>query len=356
MTVAALSAAAIVAAGCLFFGRKSHRNYLALPEVVRTEAPTPAVAVIIPARNEEANIERCVRSFPGLRVIVVDDASTDRTAELARAAGAEVVSAPALLKGAKGKPNACWAGSQHAETEWLLFVDADTWYEPAFVSSLAAYAEREKLDAATVFPKQELCTWSERMLLPYAFALYFTGVSAEGVNNPATDESLANGQCLLYRTGPYRFTGGHRAVIGSVIEDVELARIVKRHRLKLRVLRSESLAHVRMYDSLQAIWRGFEKNSFRFLLINPKTGAQVVMASILMTSWLPVLVVLLAAGLPLAAAAFALLPAAVFAPWYGGFLRALLAAPAIYLFQLIALNGMISTTFGRKAIWKGRPV
>ena len=146
------------------------------------------------------------------------------------------------------------------------------------------------------------------------------------------------------------------AVADSVIEDVALAWRARRHRMRARVLRAETLASVRMYDGFRAIWRGFEKNAFRFLAINPLTGFQVVLASIALTSWLPVLAYLCWQGQWVAAALFSIVPPACFAPWYGGVLRAMLALPAIYVFQLIALNAMASTSLGRKAVWKGRRV
>jgi cellulose synthase/poly-beta-1,6-N-acetylglucosamine synthase-like glycosyltransferase len=162
-----------VACGMALFLAKSRLNYLRLPELPTVKAPVPAdVTVIIPARNEEHNIERAVRSFPGVQVIVVDDHSEDRTADLARTAGAEVVPAPSLDAHAMGKPNACSEGARHAHGQWLLFVDADTWFEPDFLASAVAYARNESLDLLTCFLRIVQVSWAERVLLPYSFALY----------------------------------------------------------------------------------------------------------------------------------------------------------------------------------------
>jgi cellulose synthase/poly-beta-1,6-N-acetylglucosamine synthase-like glycosyltransferase len=349
-------AALAVGLATLFFLAKSRWNYLRLPELPLSAGRPTDVSVVIPARNEEANIQRVVRSFEGTPVIVVDDDSTDRTAELAREAGATVIPAPPLTKGHLGKPNACLAGARASDSAWILFVDADTHYQPEFIASLTTYARRENLQAVSVFLHQERFTFFERLLLPYAFALYFCGVSARRVNNPKSKEALANGQCLLFERGAYEFIGGHYAVANSVIEDVALASIVKRHHMRSRVLRAERLGSVRMYDGFGAIWRGFQKNSFRFLLVNPWSALQVVTASILLTSYLPVLAWLLADEQWLAALAFAFVPGVSLLPWYGSIGPALLAPLAIYVFQLIVLNGMITTLFGRKAVWKGRNV
>jgi hypothetical protein len=346
---------------------KSRLNYIFLPSlpVVSSKEP-PDLTIIIPARNEAHQIARAIKSFPGLPVIVVDDDSTDNTGAIALAHGAQVIrcQTPQLPNSAKGKPTACAEGARHASTKWLLFVDADTWFDQPFAASLIAYAEAERLPFVTAFLKQHCETLAEKALLPYAFALYFTGVSARAVNNPKSREALANGQCMLFDRAVYESIGGHSAVADSVIEDVALARLAKQRGVPVRVIRAEHLGHVRMYDGFAAIWRGFQKNSFRFLLINPWSGLQVILASILLTSWLPVLLLGLA-DYPKLSGAMLLTPSPLtmlflapivsLLPWYRGW-RVLLAPLAIYLFQLIALNGMLATVARRPTLWKDRRV
>ncbi|MBL8231407.1 MAG: glycosyltransferase [Bryobacterales bacterium] len=340
-----------------FFLHKARKNYMALPELPVVSDERPAnVTVIIPARNEEHNIAGCIRSFPHARVIVVDDHSEDRTARIASENNAEVISAPVLKDGAMGKPNACFAGSQLAATTYIFFADADTRYRDEFLHSAVGYADENQSVLVSGFLKQETVTLAEKMLLPYAFALYFTGVSARRVHDEKVPEYLANGQCMLFLRAAYEFIGGHMVVKDSVIEDVAMAMKLKRHRMKLNLVRAEHLGSVRMYDSLSAIWRGFKKNSFRFLRVNHRTGVQVVFSSILLTSVVPVAVWLAWEEQWGFLAALLLLPPLMLKPWYGGFLRALLAYPAIYLFQLIALDGMISNLLGLRTSWKGRSV
>ena len=346
---------------------KSRLNYIFLPSlpVVSNNGPLD-LTIIIPARNEAHQIARAIKSFPGLPVIVVDDDSTDNTAEIALTHSAHLVRCqrPQLPNSAKGKPTACAEGARHASTKWLLFVDADTWFDPPFAASLVTYAEAGGFPFVTAFLEQHCETLAEKALLPYAFALYFTGVSARAVNNPKSREALANGQCMLFDRAVYESIGGHSAVADSVIEDVALARLAKQRGVPVRVIRAEHLGHVRMYDGFSAIWRGFQKNSFRFLLINPASGLQVILASILLTSWLPVLL-LGFADYPKLTAAALLMPTPVtilflapllsLLPWYRGW-RVLLAPFAIYLFQLIALNGMFTTVMRRPTLWKDRRV
>jgi cellulose synthase/poly-beta-1,6-N-acetylglucosamine synthase-like glycosyltransferase len=352
--------------GIAFFLLKSWLNYRALPEITSGVLSTkPDITIIIPARNEAENIAKAVRSFPGSNVIVVDDHSTDATKRVTVANGGRIMDAPPLAEGALGKPSACLAGARAADTEWLLFVDADTWYEPAFLPSLVHYAEASNLEFVSVFLDFTHNTAIEKLLLPYAFALYFAGVSARAVNEPNSHEALANGQCMLFRRTAYERIGGHSMVLTSVVEDVMLARVAKLKRLRMCTVRAESLGHVHMYDSFRSIWQGFQKNSFRFLLVNPWTGVQVIAASILLTSWLPVLLLAWSAGLHgrvgIEALVLAVTPSVCLLPWYlrgknrSGWIAA--SSPlAIYIFQLVALDGMLSALTGRRAIWKGRHV
>jgi len=357
----AVAFAAAVALLMLFFGRRSRRQYLLLPEIpaaAEAQEISGRVTAIVPARNEEAVIARCVRSLAGqaARVLVVDDHSADRTAEEARAAGAAVIPAPPLPPGWLGKPHACWTGAQQAETEWLLFVDADTWYQPAFLPSILAFARARALDAVTLFPRQVCLRWYESALVEYGLGLYFSGVDSTRLLDPRAPDALANGQCILIRRDAYLRIGGHEAVASSVTEDVALAAILKRHGVPFAVCRAERLASVRMYDSFRSLWRGFQKNSFRVLFHNPRTGLLVILATIVMTSWLPAAVLLAASGAGLAAALFALIPAAAWRPWYGTWRRALWAPLAIYLFQGIVVSAMLASLTGRGAVWKGRRV
>ncbi len=350
---AAFMLAALMVATALF----ARRNYLQLPELPNSETAEPADhVVIIPARDEAARIARAVKSFPGSEVVVIDDHSSDATAEVAAAAGAHVRQAEPLQQNWKGKPNACWTGALYTDSTWILFVDAGTWYEPAFLPALLDYAITEDLVALSVFPKQHCLTFFEHLLLPYAFGLYFTGVDPLRVNNPLKADALANGQCFLVRREAYEFIQGHRAVVASAVEDAALAKLFKRHRMKIRVLRAETMAHARMYESLGAIWRGFEKNSFKFLKLNRRTALRVVASTTLMTSWLPMLAVLFYQGHLTAAAIFFFVPALAWLPWYRSIFSAMLAPFAIYLFQLIAISAMVKDFFGIGTDCRGRDV
>src|SRR6202030_4027148 len=122
---------------------RARRNFRALPLIPPLQASEtpPDCMVVIPARNEEARIARAVGTLPHDTVIVVDDHSEDSTAETARKAGAGVLPAPKLSPGMPGKSNACLAGARVLTSRWILFADADTWYERGFLESAVAAAE-----------------------------------------------------------------------------------------------------------------------------------------------------------------------------------------------------------------------
>jgi chlorobactene glucosyltransferase len=351
-----LTIAIAVAIGIVLLLRKARFHYERLPKIPYVAgAQLPDVTVIVPARNEEANIGRLLGSFPEDMVIVVDDHSEDRTAAIAREMDVRVIAAPDLAGGEMGKPKACMAGALATESEWLLFVDAGTHFARVFLPSLLQYAVDQKLEMINVFLRQETVTIAEKIIMPYAFALYFTGVNSARVNAQPPREWLANGQCLLVKRHAYLKIGGHGAVAHSVIGAVALARLAAGHGIRARVTRAEHMGSVRMYDSFPAIWRGFERSSFRFLRENPFTGVQVALASILLTLWLPLLALLLLDGYNRQAALFGLLPAIILFPWYRN-PYALLAPVAIYVFQFLALNALWKSMTGTKTLWKGREV
>jgi glycosyltransferase involved in cell wall biosynthesis len=349
--------AGFIAAIIIFILVKARLSYLALPLLKKSEATGDAdVTVIIPARNEERNIARAVKSFPGIRVIVVDDDSGDKTAEVARAAGAEVIAAPPVKKGAPGKPAACQAGARLAATEYILFVDADTWFEPEFLPSLLAEARREEAFLVTAFLKHQCSTLSEKIVQPYAFALAFFGVSARRANSPVARDAFGNGQCMLFRRGPYEFMGGHGAVANSFVDDVKIVSLAKRHRMKIRVMRADNLGSVRVEGGFNGLWLSYEKNSVRYPLVNPSCGMKLTASSILFTFYAPVLALLLWNRMWIYAGVFGAVPMVLLLPWYTSILGALLSPLAIYAYPGIVMLAMFASLHGRTVKWKGRPV
>ena len=332
--------------GVLFL--RAWLNFRSIPRL-RAESrdtPPPDCMVVIPARDEERLIAAAVASFPQDTVIVVDDHSGDRTAEAARKAGAGVLPAPDLPRGAFGKANACLAGARVLTSRWILFTDADTTFEPGFLNAAVAAAEAGGVALLSVILKPRGETWWQRLTSPLAVALFFCGVS------PRRDPAAAfSGQCLLVRRDAYEFLGGHSAVLNTVAEDVKLAALARRHRLTYGMARAGRLGEARERDLSGRI----ERASFRFLLAGSWTGILILTAATVMALWAPVLAWLVADRHWIAAGIFAMVPTLAALPWYGS-AGALLARPAIYAVAPMIWKAFFAALGGRRIQWKGRVI
>jgi glycosyltransferase involved in cell wall biosynthesis len=223
------------------------------------------VSVIIPARNEEANLEPCLNSLvaqtgPPFEIIVVDDDSGDRTRAIAESfSSVRTIPADPLPKGWSGKGNACWTGAKIAKGRWLLFTDADTRHSPNSIAQALQEAEDNKAAVLSYSPKQEVHSFWERALMPVIFAELASTYRPKEVSDPLSPVAAANGQYLLIRRDVYDRLGGHAAVAVAILEDVELARIVKRAGYKLR-FRISNAVSTRMYRTFGQMWEGWTKN------------------------------------------------------------------------------------------------
>jgi chlorobactene glucosyltransferase len=238
----------------------------------------PTVSIIVPARNEERNIRRCIVSlleqdYEQFEVIAVDDGSTDGTGAILD----ELVQKhpqghrlwvlrlrDELPPGWAGKPHAIHRGTQEAQGEWLLFTDADTWHAPNALRSSVTQAVEEGDDLFTVGAKQELYTFWERVLMPLAYMGIGMLYPPRQVNNPKSRVAVANGQYILIRKKVYSAIGGYERpdLRGTVLDDRDLARAVKESGHKLHFVDGQDLVHVHMYNGLTDTWRGWRKNAY----------------------------------------------------------------------------------------------
>ncbi|HEY4010719.1 MAG TPA: glycosyltransferase family 2 protein [Acidobacteriaceae bacterium] len=237
------------------------------------------LSVIVPARNEEKNLGACLESllvqgstlFPlgtDWELIVVDDHSTDGTRAIAEAAaanhvGVRVLEAPEFgaAEGAfTGKTNACWTGAQHARGRWLLFTDADTLHEPNDLRHALHEAEKYHVVLLSYSPRQIVSGLAQRTLMPLIFSELASVYPTSEVNDPDKRTAAANGQFLLVERGAYFAIGGHRAVGGSVLEDVDLAWNMKRAKRAIRFRYAPDALSTRMYRGLHDMVEGWTKN------------------------------------------------------------------------------------------------
>ncbi|MBW4039463.1 MAG: glycosyltransferase [Acidobacteria bacterium] len=239
------------------------------------------LSVIVPARNEVANLGNCLHTLAlqsdeefllgrDWELIVVDDGSTDGTAAVAAKvaeehAGVRVLEAPPMELGAQtrvftGKTNACWFGAEQSVGDWLLFTDADTLHEPGNLVRALHEAERTGAALLSYSPRQMVSGFWQQALMPLVFSELAVVYPPAQVNDVDNGLAAANGQFLMVERGAYFAVGGHRAVGRSVLEDVDLADAVKRSRRRLRFRYAPDALSTRMYRGFRDMAEGWTKN------------------------------------------------------------------------------------------------
>jgi glycosyltransferase involved in cell wall biosynthesis len=227
---------------------------------------SPLLSVIVPARNEEATLAQCLDSLlsqTGLvfEVIVVDDASADRTRQIAQSfPRVHVIDAPPLPSGWTGKNNALAAGAKTARGQWLLFTDADTVHRPGSLARSLAEAEHHGAALLSYSPEQEVHGFWENAVMPVIFAELARTYRPSQVCDPASRAAAANGQYLLITRQAYEAVGGHSAVATSLLEDVALAKAVKQSGRRIFFRFGGDAVRTRMYRSFSQLREGWTKN------------------------------------------------------------------------------------------------
>jgi len=283
----------------------------AKPHAAATEMQM-RLSVIVPARNEAAVLGECLRSLveqsePGFELgmewelIVVDDDSSDGTRAIAEAVlreGVVVIDAPRLDQSDRGwftgKTNACWAAAQRAHGAWLLFTDADTVHESGDLGRALHEAKKHGAALLSYSPRQIVTGFWQRAVMPLVFSELASAYPPKKVNDPASPVAAANGQFVLVEHDAYFAVGGHRAVGQQILEDVALARKIKRARNKIRFRYAPDALSARMYRSLPEMVEGWTKN-LALLFPSAVLVAGMQLLQFLLFFGLP----LLAMGLPL---------------------------------------------------------
>jgi chlorobactene glucosyltransferase len=259
---------------------------LALPWLIRTRPRlsgfppvgdgAPFASIIVPARNEAANLGTCVGTllasgYPAFEILIVDDRSTDGTAEIARELARtspdriRFIEGTALPDGWVGKCWACWQGYGEAKGDVLVFTDADTRHGKDLLGHAVAALDAEDAALVTGFPRQLVDGFWERLILPHIFtAIELRYRDPRRMNrgrNPR--DAVANGQFLVFRRDAYEAVGGHRAVRGEIVEDIRLAQLIVGAKHRLFAAWAKDVIETRMYRSLRDIIEGWSKNLAR---------------------------------------------------------------------------------------------
>jgi chlorobactene glucosyltransferase len=251
---------------------RQHRALDPLTPMPVGRASAQTVAVIVPARDESANIGPCIKSLLDqeavrgrLRVIVVDDHSSDHTAAIVESFARHderirLLRAPSLPAGWRGKPHACCIGAAAASADWLCFLDADMRTRPLLIASSIDSAIRTAADLLSLAPRHDLFSFAERLLIPCGmYVLAFTQDLAR-IQSGDSRAVTATGQFMLVRSAAYREVGGHAAVRSEICEDLELARLLKQRGYRVLLQDGSSLLSTRMYTGWSTLWPGFAKN------------------------------------------------------------------------------------------------
>lgn len=233
----------------------------------------PMVSVLVPARNEERNIDRCIQSllaqdYPAYEVLVLDDQSGDATlAILERIASTQpalqILQGTPPAAGQAGKNWACVQLERAAQGDLLLFTDADTFHQPRALRTIVTALIGEKADLLTGFPRQEMYTWTERMLVPFftwALICFSPLWLAYRVRLPALSNAV--GQMMLFRRESYQAIGGHASLGASIVDDLMLAKRITAVGLRWRGVHIADLVACRMYSNSREAFSGFTKNFF----------------------------------------------------------------------------------------------
>lgn len=265
-------------------GSQTHRWRVqpvpAAPERTASNADPITVSILVPARNEERNIRRCVTSLleqdygeeARYEVIVIDDGSTDATGRIVQELALahphgerlRLLRVESLPPGWAGKPHAIHTGAEQARGDWLLLTDADTWHAPQALRTAMREATSEQIDLLSLGSEQELSSFWERALMPMAYLGISLQYPVQLVNDPNSQVAIANGQYLLIRRRVYDAVGGYArpGLRGTLVDDRDLAQVVKRSGSRLRFLDGRDLVRVHMYHGFAETWRGWRKNVF----------------------------------------------------------------------------------------------
>ena len=242
--------------------------------------PAPFISVLIPARDEEANIEACLESlqkqdYPDFEILVLDDNSSDFTADIVSRVAAtdervRLIRGERLPEGWAGKPFACYQLAKSAGGSWLLFVDADTTHASHMLRSVLALALELRASLLSGFPRQLATSLVQKVAMPVLYFIIMSWLPLWWLQRSKRPmPSLAIGQFLLFPKEEYWRIGGHRAVSSKILEDVWLGVEVTQHGGRHVAVNLSPVVSCNMYQNVGAMWEGFIKWMYSVAALSP---------------------------------------------------------------------------------------
>ena len=238
----------------------------------------PRVSIIVPACNEEEDIEQGLSGLLALdydnyEVIAVNDRSTDRTGEIMERVAASpaahgrlrVVHVTELRPGWLGKSHAMWSAGLQAGGDWLLFTDADVLFKPDVLRRALAYAESENADHVVVFPRIIMKRPGEKMMIAFFQTLFTFGHRPWRVADPDTKDHMGVGAFNLVRRTAYEAVGTYKALRMEVLDDMKLGKVLKNARFRQRNVFGDDLISVRWAKGAMGVVDNLTKNFFAVL-------------------------------------------------------------------------------------------
>lgn len=249
---------------------------------------SPRVSVILPARNEENFIQKCLDSltaqdYPNYEIITIDDSSEDSTgsiiAQYAKKNSKVIhVSAGPKPEGWMGKNWACMEGYKKVTGELLLFTDADTKFEKNVISLAVSHLESFSLDALTAIPKMVCLDFWTRITLPVLSTFLHTRFSAMRVNDPTKNTGYFFGSFFIIRKKTYETVGTHEGVKHEIIEDGALGKKVKESGHKMKMVRADHLIDAVWARDWSTLWNGLKRLMIPLFLQNGKIAVGIFFA------------------------------------------------------------------------------
>ncbi len=246
------------------------------------DVPLPWLTIIVPARNEEAEIEPALRSllrlnYPHYEVIAVNDRSTDQTGQIMDRLAAEYSSAAAAQGRLRvlhvrelpprwlGKVHAMWLGAQQAGTEWLLFTDADCVFAPDALRRAVHYAESTGTDHLVLFPTAHMRTLGERMMIAFPQVMSGFAMRPWKARDPNARDHMGVGAFNLVRRQAYEAIGTYEKLRLEVVDDIKLGEAIKKSGFRQDVTFGPGLVTLRWAVGAAGVVANLEKNLFAFL-------------------------------------------------------------------------------------------